>query len=82
MAGFEHGSVTNEEFVEEVARYEGVYNRNSKDFKGKNKKANRWEKIGAKFNLSATEAEDKFRNIRTAYGCYLKRLKTIPSGSS
>jgi len=49
--------------------------------KTKNKEANCWEKIGEKFNLSADEAEFKFRNIRTAYGCYLKRLKTLPSGS-
>ena len=81
MAGVEHGDVTNEEFMEEVARYECVYNRNSKDFKDKNKKNNSWQKIGEKFNLSAAEAEVKFRNIRTAYGRYLKRLKTIPSGS-
>ena len=57
MAGIEHGNVTNEEFMEEVARYECVYNRNSKDFKDKNKKANSWGKIGGKFNLSAAEAE-------------------------
>ena len=37
--------------------------------------------MGEKFNLSAAEAEVKFCNIRTAYGCYLKRLKTLPSGS-
>ena len=39
-------------------------------FKDKNKKANSWEKIGEKFDLSAAaaEAEVKFRNIRTAYG--------------
>ena len=48
----EHGNVTNEEFMEKVARYECVYNRNSKNFKDKNKKANSWEKIGEKFNLS------------------------------
>ena len=52
MAGIEHGNVTNEEFMEEVVRYECVYNRNSKNFKDKNKKANSWEKIGEKFNLS------------------------------
>ena len=68
MAGFEHGNVTNEEFMEEVARYECVYNRNSKNFKEKNKKANSWQKIGEKFNLSAAEAEVKLRNIRTTYG--------------
>ena len=79
MAGVEQGSVSNEEFMEEVARYECVYHRNSKEFKDRNKKANCWEKIGEKFNLSAAEAEVKFRNIRTACGRYLKRLKTLPS---
>ena len=44
MSGIEHGKVTNEEFMEEVARYECFYNRNSKNFKDKNKKANSWEK--------------------------------------
>ena len=81
MAGVEHGNVTNEEFMAEVARYECIYNRNSKNFKDKNKKANSWQKFGEKFNLLAAEAEVKFCNIRTAYGRYLKRLKTIPSGS-
>lgn len=69
--------------MEEVTRYECLYNRNSKDFKDKTKKANSWKKVGEKFNLSAAESEAKFRNItiRTAYGRYLKRVKTIPSGS-
>ena len=39
------------------------------------------KKNSEKFNLSVAEAELKFCNIRTAYGHYLKRLKTIPSGS-
>ena len=68
MAGVEHGNVTNEEFMEEVARYECVYNRNSKDFK--DKKNNSWQKIGEKFILSAAEAEVKFRNIQN--GCFLR----------
>ena len=65
MAGIEHGDVTNEEFMEEVARYECVYNRNcySKNFKDK-KKANSWEKIGEKFNLSCL-----FMNI---FRCFLR----------
>ena len=81
MAGVEHGNVSNEKFMEEVARYQCVYHRNSKDFKDKYKKANCREKIGEKFILSAAEAEVKFRTIRTAYGRYLKHLKTLPSGS-
>ena len=47
--------------MQEVARYECVYHRNSKDFKNKNRKANCWEIIGEKFKLSAAE------DIRTAY---------------
>ena len=80
MAGAEQGNVSNEKIMEEFARYQCVYYRNSKDFKDKSKKTNCWEKIGEKFNLSAAEAQVKFRNIRTAYGRYLKRLKTLPSG--
>ena len=63
MADVEQGNVSNEEFMEEAAPYEYVYHRNSGDFKDKNKKANSWENIGGKFNLSAAEAEVKFRNI-------------------
>ena len=41
-----------------VARYECVYNRNSKNFKDKHKMSNSWEKVGEKFNLSC-----RFMNI-------------------
>ena len=51
-----------------VARYECVYHRNSRDFKDKNKKVNCWEKIGEKFNLSA--AEVKFRLRRRFQSTY------------
>ena len=44
MAGIEQCNVRNEEFMEEVARYECVYHRNSYDFKDKNKRANCCEK--------------------------------------
>ena len=57
MATIKQGNVSNEEFMEEVARYECVYYRNSKDFNDKNKEANCWKKIGEKFNLSVAEAE-------------------------
>ena len=75
MAGVEQGGASKEEFMEEVARYECVYHRNSKDFKDKNKMANWWGIIGEKFDLSTAEEEVKFRYIRTAYGRYIKRLK-------
>ena len=50
--------------------------------KTKTKRLTVGEKIGEKFNLSAAEVEVKFRETRTAYGRYLKRLKMLrPSGS-
>ena len=68
--------------MEGVARYECVYHRNSKDFKEKNKRK-LLENIGEKFNLSAAEAEVKFRNIWTAYSRYLSNIsKTSASVSS
>ena len=39
--------------MEEVARYECVYHRNSKNFKDKN--ADCWKEIGEKFNLSVVQ---------------------------
>ena len=41
MAGTEQGNLSNEEFIEEIARYECVYHHN-KYFKEKKKKANCW----------------------------------------
>ena len=76
MAGVEQGNVSKEKFTEEVARYECLYHRNSKDFKDKNKKDNCWEKSGK--NLIYRRRR---RWSRTAYGRYLKRLKMLPSGS-
>ena len=59
MAGVEQGDLRDEEFMEEVARYVCAYHvhRNSNGFKDKNKRANSWEIIREKFNLSAAEAE-------------------------
>ena len=53
MAEIEH--VSNEEFMEEVARYEYVYLCNSKDFKAmtRTKRLTFGKKIGPKCNLSA-----------------------------
>ena len=85
MAGDGQGNVSNEEFMEEVARYECVYHRNSRDFKDKNKKVNCWEKIGEKFNLSAAEAEVKFRLRRRFQSTYctqtIKHKSEVKVGS-
>ena len=38
-------------------------------------------KISEKLDMSAADAEKKYENVRTGYGRYLKKAKTIPSGS-
>jgi len=78
MAAVEQGKVSSEKFMEEVARYQCVYHRNSKETK--TKRLTTGKKSG-RLNLSAAEADVKFRRLGTAYGRYLKRLKALPSVS-
>ena len=68
-------------FMEEVQLYECLYNKHCRDYKNKFIRLNCWKKIAEKFNIDAAEAEKKYKNIRTAYGRYLRKKKSIPSGS-
>ena len=68
-------------FMEEIQRYECIYNKFSMDFKNRRTRENAWETIGQKFGLTAEEAEKKYKNIRTSYTRYLKKVKSVPSGS-
>ena len=70
----------NARFMEEMQKYDCIYNKFSKDFKDLHIKMNCWKKIAEKFKISITEAQNKFKNIRTAYGRFLKK-KNAPSGS-
>ena len=64
-----------------MQKYDCLYNKYSKSYKDKYIKINCWTKIGEKFDMSAAVAEKKFKNVRTSYGRYLKKVKAIPSGS-
>ena len=68
-------------FMEEVQKYDCLYNKYNKSYKDKYIKINCWTKIGEKFDMSAADAEKKFKNVRTGYRRYLKKVKAIPSGS-
>ena len=68
-------------FMEEVQKYECLYNKFNKDYKNKFVRFNCWKIIAEQFNIDACEAEKKYKNIRTAYGRYLRKKKSIPSGS-
>ena len=67
--------------MEEIQKFDCLYNKYSKDFKDKTKKTNSWAKVAEKLKITPTEAEKRFRNIRTAYSRFLKKAKSVPSGS-
>ena len=68
--------------MEEVQKYDCIYNKYSKSYKDKYIKMNCWARIAEKFDMSAADAEKNIKHIRTGYGRYLKKLKSIPSRSS
>ncbi|XP_048582044.1 uncharacterized protein LOC116616213 [Nematostella vectensis] len=67
--------VSNSDFMEEVRKCDCLYNRYHPEYKQKEKKAECWAEIGEKFNISASDAEKRFKNIRTSYGRFLKRIR-------
>ena len=54
-------------FMEEVQKYVCLHDKYSRDFKDRNMKVNCWEKVASKFDLTAQQAETKFRNVRATY---------------
>ena len=65
-------------FMEEIQKYDCIYNKYSRDYKNKFIRINCFQKIGEKFRISAEEVEKKYRPTRTGYGRWLKRRKNIP----
>ena len=68
-------------FMEELQRYESLYSKFSKDHKNKQVRDNCWLALGKKFNMTAEEAEKKYKSIRSSYGRWLRKVKKVPSGS-
>ncbi|XP_065647963.1 uncharacterized protein LOC136077633 [Hydra vulgaris] len=68
-------------FMNEVQKYPVLYDKFDKEFKDKFKKKNAWEEVGRLSNLTANQAEEKYKSIRSSYGRWLKAKKNIPSGS-
>ena len=64
-------------FMEEVQIYECLYNKFCRDYKNKFIRLNCWKKIAEKFNIDAAEAEKKYKNIRTAFGRFLRKRKSF-----
>ena len=67
--------------MEEVQKYECIYNKFSKDYKNKYIRLNSWKAMEEKFGLDAPEAERRYKNCHTSCGRYLKKRKSVSSGS-
>ena len=74
-------SFSTEEFMEEIHKYECLYNRYCKEYKDKFKNLNAWKAVSNKFGLEPSTAEAKLKNARIAYGRWLKKRKNTPSDS-
>ena len=69
-----------EDFMSEVREYKCVDDKNCKDFKNMRTKANAWKAVANKLDISAFEAEGRYKNMRTVFTRYARNVKS-PSGS-
>ena len=73
---------SNARVMEEVQKYDCLYNKYTKEFKDRNKKDNAWKEVASRFeDLTPSEATKRFKNIRSSYTRFLKEKKKTPSGS-
>ena len=70
-----------EAFMNYVRNYKVIYDRNSKDFKIPLKKNNAWKEVSLTLGIEADEAKRKYNTIRTRFSKYIRKLKSIRSGS-
>lgn len=69
-----------ENFMAAVREFRCLYDKGIKDFKDLTKKENAWKEVSQRTNMTVTEAQNKYKNIRTSFGRYVKSLKPA-SGS-
>ena len=68
-------------FMEEVQKYVCLYDKYSRDFKDRNMKVNRWEKVASKFYLTPQQAETNSGMLEQhMHKRFLRKKKTVPSG--
>nr|XP_047139985.1 uncharacterized protein LOC124815372 [Hydra vulgaris] len=67
--------------MQEVQKYPVLYDKFNAEFKNNIMKKNALADIGVLFGLTEQECESKHKNIRSAYGRFLRKKKSIPLGS-
>ena len=81
MANTEEFEVNNETLMNCVQQYRVIYDKRCKDYKVPLKKRNAWKEISEKLGIETTEAQKRYNNIRTMFSKYVKRLRSVRSGS-
>eukprot|EP00111_Clytia_hemisphaerica_P009846 TCONS_00028867-protein len=67
--------LTDEEFMEVIRDFPGVYDKNHEDFRDKTRKEECWEKISDILNVRIEDTKRRYETIRTRLSRYLKRIK-------
>ena len=62
-------------FMEIIREFPTIYNRASKDFKERNKKANSWKKIAEYVGQSVEDVKRRYESIRTSFSRYLQKRR-------
>ena len=62
--------------MEEMQKYDCLYNKYSQEFKYRNKEDNAWKEVASRFeDLTPSEATKRFKNIRSSYTRFLKEKR-------
>ena len=56
-------------------KFPSIYNRASKDFKDRNKKANSWKKIAERLHETIDSVKRRYETIRTEFSRYLSKMR-------
>ena len=70
-----------ETFMNCVCNYKVIYDKNSKDFKIPLKKNNAWKEISLALGIEVDEAKRGYNTIRTRFSKYIRKLRSVTSGS-
>ena len=62
----------------EIQKHECLYNKFSREYRNRELRNKCWQKVAEKFDMTPMAAEKKFRNIRTAYGRWLRKRRSNP----
>ena len=65
-------------FMEEVQKYLSIYNKFCKEYKNKFTKMNCWKAGRNSAWMRLKPKKEKYKNVRNAYGRYLKKRKSVP----